>query len=216
MAWCCLCGKEGWSVSHFYSEVHLKNVHSHPLTWEPTWKMPNQHYSSVADFEVGPQSFTAQQLWDLDDSHTDLVSWAATHLKLHKKPTVKRDYALTGKGDDALTGKILEKAELMWSKEICKLATHIDDQTEQMEIQVNFMVCLEKQIVDQEEMMKARERQLWLKNNELMEGQGIMQKKILHLEEVIETLQPKIKEVVLQPDAGCFSWMFKKLFTWCR
>ena len=69
-----------------------------------------------------------------------MITWAAANMKLHKKPISKKPVINLGvKRDDALMCKILDEAELMWSEQISQLATHIDLQTEQMEIQVNFI-----------------------------------------------------------------------------
>ena len=86
MAYCCICSNEAWSPVHFYSKHHLKHCMSNPQTWEATWKYPRSNFTCVGDFEEGPETMHPDDLMAIPDCPTAMLEWAATHLKMSKKP----------------------------------------------------------------------------------------------------------------------------------
>ena len=112
MAYCLLCGKEGWSPLHFFSNEHLKNCTMHPNTWKATWKFP-RNYTDVDDFQKAPVGISRVELMELEDCAHSMISWAGTNMKLRKKPGSEKPVSnLDVKREDELVCEILDDTKM--------------------------------------------------------------------------------------------------------
>ena len=230
MAWCCICSKEAWSPVHFYSTGHLKHCMSNPQTWEATWQYPKKCFTCVGDFHQGPESMPEVGLMALQDCPQSMLDWAASHLKLSKKPGNGKAASSNGRNLDVKTEdhfwEILDKAEKMLDDKVLDISTQLDLHCTQIDVQGQFIGLLEGQVItakmreqDHSEAIvraqKEQNRKLWHEISTLKDNMSVASQRILDLETNDEKSTQKILDLEMKNEkstSGCFSG----IMNWCR
>jgi len=224
MAYCCICSNEAWSPVHFYSKHHLKHCMSNPQTWEATWKYPRSNFTCVGDFEDGPETMHPDDLMAIPDCPTAMLSWAATHLKLSKKPGNNEAASsnLDVQTQEHFFQDILDQAEKIYDDKVLDICTQLDLQSEQLDLQSNFIGLLEGQVVTaktrgQDEgasMLRAQKevnRKLWHEIRTLKDKTMAASQRILDLETALEE-KMSVADEKKNEKCTCFSGIMR----WCR
>ena len=220
MAYCCICSNEAWSPVHFYSKHHLKHCMSNPQTWEATWKYPRSNFTCVGDFEEGPETMHPDDLMAIPDCPTAMLEWAATHLKLSKKPGNNEAASsnLDVQTQEHFLMDILDKAEKIYDDKVLDICTQLDLQSEQLDLQSNFIGLLEGQVITakmrgQDEgaaivrAQKEQNRKLWHEISTLKDKLSAASHDISTLKEKMSVADEKKNE-----KSTCFSGIMR----WCR
>ena len=173
-------------------------------------------------------------LMPLQDCPQSMLDWAASHLKLSKKPGNGKAASSNGRNLDVKTEdhfwEILDKAEKMLDDKVLDISTQLDLHCTQLDVQGQFIGLLEGQVATYQEKMREQNhseanvrelfykqseqnRKLWHEISMLKDNMSVASQKILELETNNEKSTQKILEMKNEKStSGCFGG----IMNWCR